>query len=44
LVTEQWDARPAKSRLALALLGFPARNRAGMIASLQRLDDLATAG
>jgi hypothetical protein len=41
LVTEQWDARPAKSRLMLSLLGFPARNRVGMLASLQRLEELA---
>ena len=33
-VTEQWDARPAKNRLLLRLLGFPKRNRAGMLATL----------
>ena len=37
-VTEQWDARPAKNRLGLRLLGFPARNRRGMQATLQRLE------
>jgi uncharacterized protein YndB with AHSA1/START domain len=42
LVTEQWDARPARSRRALAALGYPARNRAGMQASLARLAQLAT--
>jgi hypothetical protein len=42
LVTEQWDARPARSRLALVALGFPARNRAGMRKSLDRLAELAT--
>lgn len=40
-VTEQWDARGALNRLALWLLGFPRRNRAGMQATLQRLDELA---
>ena len=39
-VTEQWDARGALNRLALWLLGFPRRNRAGMQATLQRLDEL----
>jgi hypothetical protein len=42
LVTEQWDARPARSRLALVALGYPARNRAGMQKSLDRLAELAT--
>lgn len=41
LVTEQWDARPARSRVPLALLGYPARNRTGMQASLERLAGLA---
>ena len=41
-VTEQWDARGANNRLALWLLGFPRRNRAGMTATLRRLDELAT--
>ena len=39
-VTEQWDARGALNRLALWLLGFPRRNRAGMQATLRRLDEL----
>ena len=41
-VTEQWDARGAHNRLALWLLGFPRRNRAGMTATLRRLEELAT--
>jgi uncharacterized protein YndB with AHSA1/START domain len=40
-VTEQWDARTAKRRYWLLLLGFPSRNRAGMTATLDRLDRLA---
>jgi hypothetical protein len=36
-VTEEWDARRVLNRLLLVLLGFPARNRAGMTATLQRL-------
>jgi hypothetical protein len=44
LVTEQWDARPARSRLALVALGFPSRNRAGMQKSLERLAELAANG
>ncbi|MFN2518572.1 MAG: SRPBCC family protein [Jatrophihabitantaceae bacterium] len=40
LVTEQWDARPAKNRLLLRLSGFPGRNRKGIAATLQRLEDL----
>ena len=40
-VTEQWDARPAKNRLLLALAGFPRRNRAGMLATLDRLAAVA---
>ncbi len=43
-VTEQWDARGAHNRLALWLLGFPGRNRAGMTATLRRLDELVGAG
>jgi uncharacterized protein YndB with AHSA1/START domain len=39
-VTEQWDARTAKRRLGLLLMGFPRRNRAGMTATLERLDRL----
>ena len=42
-VTEQWDARPAKNRIILRLSGFPARNRKGILATLQRLEDLVTA-
>lgn len=41
-VTEQWDARPAKNRIGLLLLGFPARNRRGIRRTLQRLDEVAT--
>jgi hypothetical protein len=43
LVTEEWDARPAKRRWLLRLLGYPARNRRGMAATLDKLDRLATA-
>ena len=39
-VTEQWDARPAKNKLFLRLSGFPARNRKGILATLDRLADL----
>jgi hypothetical protein len=42
LVTEQWDARPARSRLMLAALGYANRNQAGMEATLLRLAALAT--
>ncbi|MDQ6851793.1 MAG: SRPBCC family protein [Actinomycetota bacterium] len=42
LVTEQWDARPAKNRFLLRLAGFPRRNRNGILASFQRLEELAT--
>jgi Polyketide cyclase / dehydrase and lipid transport len=41
-VTEQWDARPARNRLLLALAGFSRRNRAGMLATLDRLATLVT--
>jgi Polyketide cyclase / dehydrase and lipid transport len=41
-VTEQWDARPARNRLLLALAGFPRRNRTGMLATLDRLAALVT--
>lgn len=37
LVTEQWDATGVWDRAALAMLGFPRRNRKGMIATLERL-------
>jgi hypothetical protein len=43
VVTEEWDARSARNRLALVLLRFPQRNRAGMIATLDRLAELAAA-
>jgi hypothetical protein len=43
-VTEQWDARPAKNRLFLRISGFPARNRAGIIATLDKLAELAATG
>jgi uncharacterized protein YndB with AHSA1/START domain len=43
LVTEQWDARTVPSRLLLRILGFPARNRRGMRATLERLDELVNA-
>jgi hypothetical protein len=36
-VTEQWDARPAKNRIGLRLMGFPARNRKGIRTTLDRL-------
>jgi hypothetical protein len=41
-VTEQWDARPAKNKLGLRLMGFPGRNRKGIVATLQKLDEVAT--
>ncbi len=41
-VTEEWDARGAKNRLALRLLRFPQRNRAGITATLDRLAELVT--
>jgi hypothetical protein len=41
-VTEEWDARPAKNRFVLKLLGFPARNRAGIKATLENLSRLAS--
>jgi uncharacterized protein YndB with AHSA1/START domain len=40
-VTEEWDARSTKTRLALRLAGYPARNRTGIIATLDRLADVA---
>jgi hypothetical protein len=43
-VTEQWDARTAKNKIGLRVLGFPKRNRDGIVATLARLDELATAG
>jgi hypothetical protein len=41
LVTEQWDTRTAWAGLPLVALGFPARNRAGMKATLARLAEVA---
>ncbi|MCW2492556.1 MAG: hypothetical protein JWN47_1920 [Frankiales bacterium] len=43
-VTEQWDARHARNRWFLLLMGFPRRNRAGMQRTLQRLADLVATG
>jgi len=43
LVTEEWDARHVRNRFLLLLLRFPQRNRAGMIATLDRLAELTTA-
>jgi hypothetical protein len=43
LVTEEWDARPAKNRFLLKLAGFPARNRAGIRKTLDNLAELAAA-
>jgi hypothetical protein len=42
-VTEQWDARPAKNRLGLVAAGFGRRNRRGIKATLQRLDEYVAA-
>jgi hypothetical protein len=42
-VTEQWDARPARNKVFLRLSGFPGRNRKGIVATLQRLDELVSA-
>ncbi|MGH8960921.1 MAG: SRPBCC family protein [Jatrophihabitantaceae bacterium] len=42
-VTEQWDARPAKNRIFLRLVGFPARNRRGILATLDQLAKLVAA-
>jgi hypothetical protein len=42
-VTEQWDARAVWNKVGLRLLGFPKRNRAGIIATLKRLSEVATA-
>jgi len=39
-VTEQWDARPARTRMVLVLAGFPGRNRRGITATLERLAEL----
>ncbi len=40
-VREDWDARQAKNKLALLLMGFPKRNRLAMTATLERLAALA---
>jgi hypothetical protein len=42
-VTEQWDARPVWNKIMLRLSGFPKRNRAGILGTLQRLDELTAA-
>jgi hypothetical protein len=39
-VTEEWDARTVKNKLALRLMGFPARNRAGIQGTLKRLAEI----
>ncbi|MGI8881203.1 MAG: SRPBCC family protein [Jatrophihabitans sp.] len=36
-VREEWDPRPAKAPWVLSLMGFPRRNRKGMISTLDRL-------
>jgi hypothetical protein len=41
-VTEEWDARPAKRKLGMLLLGFDRRNRKGITATLQRLSETVT--
>jgi hypothetical protein len=41
-VTEQWDARPVWNKLGLRLMGFPKRNRAGILGTLERLDETVT--
>lgn len=45
-VTEQWDARPVPfwRRPALIVMGFPARNRKGIAATLERLAEVAAEG
>ena len=43
-VTEQFDWSTSRSRLYIRLSGFPARNRKAIIATLERLDSLATSG
>ena len=42
MVTKQWDARRVWNRVACRLSGFPKRNPDGIVATLQRLDELAT--
>ena len=41
-VTEQWDARRVWNKLGLRLVNFPKRNRAGILATLERLEAEAT--
>jgi hypothetical protein len=41
-VIEQWDARKARNRIGLLLLGFGRRNRAGMTATLNHLAALVS--
>ena len=41
-VTEQWDARRTHNRFFLRLMGFPDRNRRGIVATLQRLAELTS--
>ncbi len=43
VVTEEWDARHVPNRFLLLLMRFPQRNRAGMIATLDRLAELVAA-
>ena len=40
-VTEQWDARPTGEEPGSGAQGFPARNRAGIRATLDRLAEIA---
>ena len=40
-VTEQWDARRVWNKLGLLLMGFPRRNRSGIITTLARLEEVA---
>jgi hypothetical protein len=39
-VTEQWDATRVRNKLALRLMGFPSRNRAGIQGTLKRLAEI----
>ncbi len=39
-VTEEWDATKVKNKLALRLMGFPARNRKAIQGTLQRLAEI----
>ena len=41
-VTEQFDYRTSKSRLGLKLAGYPARNRASIVKTLERLAERFT--